>query len=145
MSTVETKAADFPTLDERPDAYVMIYDGYCKFCRANLRWISAVDQGKVSYVSLHDAVVAERWPELSHEQLMEHLYIIDGEDKYAGAAAFRFLSRKLVALWPLMPLMHIPGTLPLWQFCYNKVSRIRYRFGRIDACEDGTCKVHFGE
>ena len=142
MSTVET-IPDFPTLDERPDAYVVIYDGHCKFCRANVRWISAIDQGKVAYVSLHDPIVEERWPELSHEQLMDHLYLINGEDKYAGAAAFRFLSRKLVAFWPIAPLMHIPCSLPLWQFFYDRIARIRYRFGKIDDCENGTCRVHF--
>ena len=143
MATVTQSTADFPTLDERPDAYVLIYDGHCKFCRANVRWISSVDQGKVAYVSLHDPIVAQRWPDLTHEQLMEHLYIIDGNDKYAGAAAFRFLSRKLVAFWPLMPLMHIPGSLPLWQFGYDRVASIRYRFGRIEDCENGSCQVHF--
>lgn len=142
MATVE-KTPDFPTLEERPGAYVVIYDGHCKFCRANVRWISAIDQGKVAYVSLHDAIVKERWPELTYEQLMDHLYLIDGDDKFPGAAAFRFLSRKLVALWPLAPVMHIPRSLPLWQFCYDRISRIRYRFGKIDDCENGSCSIHF--
>lgn len=142
MSTA-TVPAEFPTIAERPHAYVVIYDGQCKFCRANVKWISAIDQGKVSYISLHDPEVAERWPELTHEQLMKHLYLVDGDDKYRGAAAFRFLSRKLVALWPIMPVMHIPGSLPLWQFIYDQIARIRYRFGKIDPCESGTCSVHF--
>jgi predicted DCC family thiol-disulfide oxidoreductase YuxK len=142
MST-DTTTTEFPTLDDRPDAWVVIYDGHCKFCRANIHWISAVDQGKVAYVSLHDPVVQARWPELTHEQLMDHLYLIDGANKYAGAAAFRFLSCKLVALWPLAPLMHIPGSLPVWQFFYDRVARIRYRFGKVEDCENGACHVHF--
>lgn len=143
MSTATINSADFPTLAERPDGYVVIYDGHCKFCRANVRWISAVDQGKVAYVSLHDPIVQERWPELSYQQLMDHLYLIDGEDKYPGAAAFRFLSRKLIALWPLAPIMHIPFSLPLWQFVYDRIARIRYRFGKTDDCDNGSCSIHF--
>ena len=143
MPAPAVATADFPTMQDRPDAFVMIYDGHCKFCRANIRWISAIDQGRIAYVSLHDPIVRERWPELSYEQLMEHLYLVDGEDKYPGAAAFRFLSRNLVALFPIAPLMHIPGSLRVWQYMYDCVARIRYRFGRIEDCENGTCSVHF--
>lgn len=143
MATV-TSTFEFPSVDDRPDASVLIYDGHCKFCRANIRWISAIDEGKVAYISLHDPFVKDRWPELSHEQLMKHIYLIDGDQKYPGAAAFKQLSRKLKMLWPIMPLMHIPFSLPVWQFFYNKVARIRYRFGRIeDDCENGACSVHF--
>ena len=138
-----TAPAEFPTPQARPHAYVMIYDGQCKFCRANVAWISAIDQGKVAYLSLHDPVVRQRWPDLTYEQLMKHLYLIDGDKKYAGAAAFRFLSRHLIALWPLAPVMHIPFSLPVWQFAYDRIARIRYRFGKVDACDNEACSIHF--
>lgn len=134
----------FPTLAERPDAYVLIFDGQCRFCRANVRWIAAIDQGRIAYVSLHDPIVAERWPELTHEELMSQMYLIDDQGrKHPGAAAFRFLSRHLVGLWILSPFLHIPGSLPVWQFFYKRIARLRYRFGRLDACDDDACELHF--
>lgn len=144
MATAESNIAKFPTPSERPGAYVLIYDGHCKFCQANMRCLAAIDQGRVAYISLHDPMVAENWPELTYDQLMERIYLIDHQGHaHGGAAAFRFLSRKLMALWPLAPLLHIPGSLPIWQFAYKQIARIRYRFGRIDECDNGSCAVHF--
>lgn len=144
MASTTTDATTFPSLTDRPHAYVLIYDGECRFCRANVRWIHALDQGRIAYVSLHDPIVGERWPELTHEQLMQRIYLVDDQGRrYGGAEAFRYLSRKLVALWPLAPLLHIPGSLPLWQFMYKKIAKIRYRFGKVPACDDGQCDVHF--
>ena len=145
MATVTSPTKTLPSPTERPNAYVLIFDGKCKFCWANVGSLAKIDQGKVAYLSLHDPIVAERWPKLTHEMLMDRIYLIDQQNnKLGGAAAFRFLSRKLIGLWLLAPLLHIPGSLPLWQFVYRCIAKVRYRFGRIeDECEDGTCHLHF--
>ena len=36
-----------------------------------------------------------------------------------GAVAVRYLSRRLVLLWPLALLLHVPGSLPLWKSLYE--------------------------
>ena len=146
MSSTLTAAEKFPTPEERPEADVVIFDGHCRFCIANMRWLHWVDRGKLAYVSLHDPLVCERWPELTREQMMSQIYLIDDRGrKHGGAAAFRYLSRKLVGLWWLAPLLHVPGSLPLWQFLYQQIARIRYRFGRLDPCDNGTCSLHFNQ
>jgi hypothetical protein len=38
--------------------------------------------------------------------------------------------------------MHIPFSLPLWRAIYKQVARRRYLFGRIQTCDDGSCKLH---
>ena len=148
MAETVTKSpnAVFPSPLDRPNApYILIYDGHCRFCRANIAGVAAIDRGKVAYLSLHDVEVQKRWPDLTYDQLMERMYLVDlaTGDKHGGAAAFRFLSRKLPALWIFAPLMHIPGSLPLWQFLYSRIARIRYKFGRIEECENGSCSLHF--
>ena len=143
---IASKERSFPTPVDRPGSrYVLIFDGHCRFCRANIQWIHAVDQGRVAYLSLHDPEVQSRWPELSHEQLMKRMYLIDLKSgaKYPGAAAFKVLSRKLMAFWPVSPLMHIPGSLPVWQYLYSCIARVRYSFGRVKEECDGTCELHF--
>jgi predicted DCC family thiol-disulfide oxidoreductase YuxK len=131
---------------DAPEADILIFDGHCRFCLAQVRRIQACDGGhRIAFLSLHAPEVAERWPELSHDELMAHMVLIDHGSgrKHSGAAAFRFLTRRLPRLWLLAPLMHFPGSLPIWQFFYHQVAKIRYRFGRTDECDEGTCHIHF--
>jgi predicted DCC family thiol-disulfide oxidoreductase YuxK len=39
--------------------------------------------------------------------------------------------------------MHIPFSLPLWQWCYRQVAKRRYRIAGKDACDGDSCKVHY--
>lgn len=141
------KSVQLPGPAELPDAPVLIYDGHCKFCTGQVKNIARWDgRGRVAFISLHDPEVARRWPDLTHDMLMEQMYVVDPQgNRYGGAAAFRYLSRKLPKLWILAPVMHIPFTLPIWQFFYRQIAKRRYLLmGKsADACDDGACKVHF--
>jgi predicted DCC family thiol-disulfide oxidoreductase YuxK len=57
----------------------------------------------------------------------------------SGATALRYLSRRLPLLWPLAPLFHIPGSLPVWNWLYRLVARNRMLLG--GACTDNACRV----
>ena len=129
---------------ERPDANIIIYDGECVFCQKQVARIAAWDRkGILSFLSLHDPEVARRWPDLSHEQLMKEMYLIDQNgNRFAGAHVFRWLSGRLPILLPLYPLMHLPGSMPFWSFGYGLVAKARYKWGKTKSCEDGTCKLH---
>ena len=136
-----------PSPADRPDADVVIYDGQCRFCTAQVSRLSRWDsQGRLAFVSLHDPLVAERYADLSHEAMMREMYIVDRTGRrHAGAAALRYLSRRLPRLWILAPMLHIPFTLPLWQWAYQQVARRRYQISGANDCENGACAVHFGE
>ncbi|HMO14068.1 MAG TPA: DUF393 domain-containing protein [Pirellulaceae bacterium] len=127
---------------------IVIYDGRCKFCTAQIDRLKKWDgRDRLNYVSLHDPQVQEICPDLSHEALMQQMYVIaTNGQRYGGAAALRYLSRKLPRMWPLMLPLHIPFSLPLWQWLYNRVAERRYRMGRIDeSCESEACSLHFGK
>lgn len=130
---------------DHPDAELIVYDGHCRFCTQQVRRLDRLDRrGRLAFISLHDPRVAELLPDVTHEQLMEHLYLVDRQGRrYVGAEAFRYLSTRLWPLWPLAPLLWIPGSLPLWQACYRWVARQRYRWGRVDSCDDDACEIHF--
>jgi len=145
----EPSKKQLPTVEDRSGADVVIYDGHCKFCAGSVRILYRLDFGKrLAFLSLHDAKVQEVAPDLTYDQMMEEMWVVDQKGRYhSGAAGFRYLTRKLVPLWPLMPLLHIPGSLPLWKWAYRNFAAIRYRFGRIvdeDDCGDA-CSVHFGK
>ncbi len=96
-------------------------------------------------MSLHDPEVQRRWPDLTHEQLMQEMVIVDRHGRrHVGAASIRYLSRRLPLLWPLAPLLHIPFTMPLWRWLYHQVAQRRYLLGgkRVE-CDDHTCRVHY--
>jgi predicted DCC family thiol-disulfide oxidoreductase YuxK len=137
-------AAKLPSPDERAEADIVIFDGNCRICTGQVRRLARWDGGKrLAFLSLHDKCVAEQYPDLSHEAMMRDMYVIDRQgSRHRGAAGFRYLSRRLPRLWWLAPIMHIPFSLPLWQFLYRQVADRRYRFGKTEACDDG-CTVHF--
>ncbi|TWT30898.1 thiol-disulfide oxidoreductase DCC family protein [Blastopirellula retiformator] len=129
---------------QAPGRDVLIYDGHCRFCTASVRWVDFLGgKGRLSYLSLHDSKVADYAADLSYDQLMEEMLVVEPDGtRHGGAAAFRYLTRKLPPLWLAAPLLHIPYSLPIWSFFYRQFARIRYRFGR-NQCDGDSCKIHF--
>lgn len=133
----------------RPNADIVIYDGNCDFCRRQVERLARLDRkGRLAGLSLHDPEVQRRFPDLSHDQLMQQMYVVDRAGRrHGGAAAVRYLSRRLPALWPIAPFLHIPWTMPFWQWAYNKIAIRRYRWNQTDEqrkCEEnGACEAHF--
>lgn len=88
---------DLPDPDQYPGRDVVIWDGKCNFCRKQVERLRAFDRSdQLSYLSLHDPRVAERYSDLSQPQLMAQLWLVtQGGRKFGGADAGRYLSRKL--------------------------------------------------
>lgn len=135
-----------PSVDDRPGAAVVIYDGNCQMCQRQVRRLAAWDSHhKLAFLSLHDPRVAERYPDLTHDALMRAMVVVDPQGRrHVGAAGIRYLSTQMPRLYLLAPLLHIPGTLPLWQWFYQQIAKRRYRWNRASQCDDGECRVHFG-
>ncbi len=129
---------------ENRDQDIVIYDGQCNFCRGQVENLRRLDgKNRFQFVSLHDPAVSSIVPDLSFEQLMEQMWIVTANGKrYGGADSMRYLSRRLPILWPLMPILHLPGTRPLWRWAYRKIAKARYRIAGKDCDEGGTCSLH---
>lgn len=133
-------AAPLLDMDARAGADIVIYDGNCNFCRAQVRRLAWFGGDRLTFVSLHDERVASRFPELSHEELMQQMFVVTPSgEQYGGANAVRYLSRRLPKLWFLAPLMHIPFSLPLWQYLYQLIARSRYQIA--GSCDSDSCKI----
>lgn len=145
ISESETSKLGLPDIDHHSDSDVVIFDGQCNFCRAQVQRLNWFAAGKLTFVSLHDGRVAERFPDLTKDQLMEQMYVVTPSgESFGGANSLRYLSRKLPRLWLAAPLLHIPFSLPLWQFLYNKIAQYRYLIaGKSETCDNGSCKTHF--
>ena len=136
-----------PTVERRPNADVVIYDGNCGFCREGVERLDRMDRGnRLAFLSLHDPAAAELLPQTDHADLMKQMYVItkDGR-KFGGADALKELSRKIPRLYWLAPLLHIPFSMPIWRWLYRIVARNRYRINKRvgRACETNACNIHF--
>ena len=129
------------TPPSRPPRDTVLYDGNCRFCRGQISILRLLDvTGRLEFTSLHDARVPEAFPGLSREEMMEEMVVVDTRGReWRGAAAVRYLSRRLVALWPLALPLHVPGSMPLWASLYRLVARNRYRIS--GGCADGACRL----
>jgi predicted DCC family thiol-disulfide oxidoreductase YuxK len=143
-ATCDAPTAPLPTPAERPGADVVIYDGRCRICTAQIRRLPWWDcQRKLSYLSLHDPEVARRWPDLSFDRMMQEMVIVDRYgNRHWGPEAIRYLSRRLRRLWWASPFLYFPGSMFLWRPLYRFVARNRYRLSGGPACDEGTCELH---
>jgi predicted DCC family thiol-disulfide oxidoreductase YuxK len=129
------------TTATRPPHDIVLYDGHCRFCRSQIAVLRRLDlAGGLRFVSLHDPTVARDFPELSADELMRQMYVVDTAGRARGGAeAVRYLSRRLPLLWPLALPLHVPGSMPVWSAIYRFVARHRYRIA--GTCEEGTCRL----
>ena len=129
------------TTRHHPARDTVLYDGRCRFCRSQIAILRALDfTGRLSFTSLHDPSVASDFPEIDLEDLHRQMYVVDVRGLARGGAdAVRSLSRRLVLLWPLALLLHVPGTMPIWQWLYAFVARHRLKIA--GACDDGNCRL----
>ena len=144
MSDPDGSSNPLPSPAERPGADMIIYDGHCRVCTASSRSLARADRrGRLAFLSLHDPEVARRWPDLSHEELTQYLFLITpGGERFRGADALRYLSTRLPSLYWAAPFLHLPGSMPLWRRLYSAFAKRRFLFGSLNRCDDGACSVH---
>ncbi|MCA9245559.1 MAG: DUF393 domain-containing protein [Planctomycetales bacterium] len=121
----------------------VLFDGACGFCRNAMRLLRRLDTGRrLRYLSLHDPQVAERFPGLPAERLMHEMLIIDASgNRRWGVEAIRYLARRLPTLWVAAPILHFPGTLPVWRQLYRLVAANRYRISALGGCGGEACRI----
>jgi predicted DCC family thiol-disulfide oxidoreductase YuxK len=144
IASEQSTDVSLPTPAERPESDVVIYDGHCRICTAQVRKLPCWDcQKKLSYLSLHDPEVSRRWPDLPYDRMMQEMVIVDqGGDRHWGPEAIRYLSRRLRRLWWASPFLHFPGSMLIWRPLYQWVARNRYRLSGGPKCDEGTCSLH---
>ncbi len=144
-NTIESpnQAASHSARDQGMIADVVLYDGECRFCCSQINILKRLDGKKrLCFLSLHDPSVQENYPDLSRDQLMEQMWVVSPNcQKFGGADAVRYLSRRLPLLYPFAPILHLPFTMPLWRWMYRLVAKYRYRIAGKN-CENGSCSIH---
>ncbi|MBI5688326.1 MAG: DUF393 domain-containing protein [Verrucomicrobia bacterium] len=120
----------------------LIYDGGCGFCRASLARILALDPtGRIEPVDFRSIDVANLHPALTPEACHTRIYLLEPSARLSGGFhAFRRLSLWLPMLWPLAPLLNLPGLGLIGTPVYDWISRNRFNLlHRSHACETNAC------
>ncbi len=108
-----------------PAQPLMIFDGDCGFCR---RWIARWQQttgGLVEYLPLQDPRVAERFPELSREQLEQAVHFIARTGEVASGAEAVCRALAVRRPWALRFYRGVPGVAAVSEAAYRWVARHR--------------------
>jgi predicted DCC family thiol-disulfide oxidoreductase YuxK len=124
---------------EASGTHVVIYDGDCAFCSAQVRWIKKLDWfGALKFISLTDARVKEIAPTLSQEELSTAIYCVANGGKISRAArCFRFIALRIPLLVLLAVVMWIPGVIWIAEKIYVAIARNRSKLSRFFGCKAG--------
>jgi len=125
-------------------AGTLLFDGHCRVCTTSMERLRQWDRRQqFAYLSLHDPDARRLAPELTHDDLMREIYLVDPQGRrHRGAAALRIVASRIPRLWALVPFLYVPGSLPLWNGLYRVVAKWRYWLGGTEDCPEGACGLH---
>lgn len=117
---------------------LVLYDGECRFCVRAVERLRALDWlGRLAYASARDAEVLARHTRVDPGKALERLHLVTPDGRVReGFFAFRWLAGRLPALWPVWPLLWLPGIPAVGQRIYDLVARNRFGLGR---CPEAGC------
>lgn len=119
----------------------VIYDGQCPLCLKSVALLRRLDWlGRLAYVNARDR---DRLPAgaepLNPAALLKEMHVLTpGGRVYHGFAALRWMAWRLPLLWPVAPLLYVPGVPWLGQRLYLWVARNRFR---LVPCHGGVCTL----
>ena len=119
----------------------VIYDGDCQFCRRSLALVKKLDWlGRLAYVDVRDASQPLlQQPPVAGAPLLEQMHVLTPRGRfYAGYRAIRAIAWRVPLLWPVAPLLYLPGMTWLGQRLYLWVARNRFN---LIPCQHGVCTI----
>ncbi len=121
---------------------VLLYDGHCPFCRAQVENLKKIAGRRFIPESFQDKGVLKRFPGVTYEACMQEIKLVTGDGRVLGGAAAIFFTLSLAPwLRPLRWIYPLPGLRQLLDWGYARVAENRYRIQAAD-CPDGTCRLH---
>jgi predicted DCC family thiol-disulfide oxidoreductase YuxK len=123
-------------------AYLVFYDTFCPVCRRSRFFLEQFDIGqRLVFRDIHDrdAMAREASGVSYRRALTEMIVRTPSGGIYGGFDAFRVVARALPGLWPVLPLLYLPGAGWIGRRIYRWVARNRYRLAK---CESGVCSLH---
>ena len=120
----------------------LVYDGHCRFCRANVQALKVMDLfGTLKYVDYQACPeITALHPKLTKAAAHSQIHLIEPDGRLDGGFfAFRRLCLKLPMLYPLIFLAYFPGSGIFGPVVYRWVANNRYLFHFNKICQDNSC------
>jgi predicted DCC family thiol-disulfide oxidoreductase YuxK len=125
-----------------PRTWRVYYDTFCPLCRRAKRMLEDMDLGgRLEFRDIHDRPAMEAdVPGVSYTQALREMIVVSPAGRVTtGFDGFRALTRVLPAMWPLRPLMYLPGAAWIGRRVYRWVARRRFRLVK---CDNEVCSLH---
>jgi predicted DCC family thiol-disulfide oxidoreductase YuxK len=118
----------FAPLIGREAEVPVLYDGKCSFCIRSVEVLSSLDIfRRLKLVDNRAAENKKLFPGFDKERADRELLVRkNGGGWLGGFDACRFLARYLPLLWPVLPLLYLPGAAVMGRKIYAKVAGNRY-------------------
>lgn len=123
---------------------ILLYDGRCGFCQLSVGRLQALDCFGVIEARDFHAVpeLARLHLDLTPQRCQSRLQLIEPRGRLSdGFLAFRRIARRVVLLWPVAPLLYLPGASWAGQRMYDWVARRRHLFHSGTPCQTKQCVV----
>jgi predicted DCC family thiol-disulfide oxidoreductase YuxK len=125
-----------------PRQAVILYDGDCALCRKTTAILKRLDWfRRLAFHNCRDtAGIPANTAHLDAGRMIQEMHVLTPDRKAAlsGFRAVRWIAGRIPVMWPLYPLLFIPGMARLGQRLYLWVARNRFR---LVPCRDGVCTI----
>lgn len=123
---------------------MLLYDGQCGFCLESLRRLEVLDLFRwVDPLDFHKQPdVAHLHPLLTPERCRSEMVLLEPNGRISGGFdAFRRMSPHCPMLWPVVPLLYVPGVPQIGRRVYAWVAAHRYLLHRGRRCSTNQCSL----
>jgi predicted DCC family thiol-disulfide oxidoreductase YuxK len=119
---------------------LVLYDGQCPLCLKSVALLKRLDWlRRFSYLDARERADLPAGAAADPEKLLQEMHVLTpGGRLHHGFAALRWMAWRLPLLWPLAPLLYLPGVPRLGQRLYLWVARNRFR---LVPCHGGVCSL----
>jgi predicted DCC family thiol-disulfide oxidoreductase YuxK len=121
---------------------IVLYDGECPLCRKTTSILKRLDWlHRLRFQNCRDAAgIPANTAHLDPARMIAEMHVLapDRKTAYSGFRAVRSIAGRVPLLWPLYPLLFIPGMPRLGQKIYLWIARNRFQ---LLPCRDGVCTI----
>ena len=123
---------------------ILLYDGQCGFCLESIKRLRVLDVfGWVDPLDFHvQPELSKLHPALTPERCRSEMILLEPNGRLSGGFdAFARMSLRMPMLWPIAPLVHLPGARWVGSRMYRWVATHRYLLHRNPTCATNQCAV----